>query len=239
MRVSDPIFNLEDFEGPLDLLLHLVESKEIDIYRVVIEQVLAQYETHLKTLKAHDLDLGAEFLSIVSSLMLLKSKTLLPELKEEEDIIEESTLRLDIIEQLVYYYKFRDVALTLGEKESLQSSKYLRGVDTHLLMPDYEPELKPTDQSILSELFLKVLEKRKLSGIRVIDEEDYKISDKIKELRGKLKESSFLLFEEIFSLKKPKGELIALFIALLEILKQGYASLNQSENQWVIEPKKG
>jgi len=131
------------------------------------------------------------------------------------------------------------MAQTLGEKENQQASKYLRGVDTNLLLPEYEPELKPTHESILSELFLKVLEKKKRSDIKFINEEDYKISDKIKELKNELKNSRTLLFEDIFSFKKPKGELIALFIALLEILKQGVACLNQTYNQWVIESQKG
>lgn len=236
MPLSDPIFNLDDFEGPLNLLLHLVESKELDIYRVVIEKVLSQYEEHLTTINTYDLDLGAEFLSIISSLMLLKSKTLLPQQKEEE-VLDESTLRLDIIEQLVHYYKFRDISFRLGEKENQQSSKYLRGIDTDLLLTGYEPKLKPTHESILSELFLKVLEKKRLSETLLIEEEDYKISDKIKEIKKALKEFKRLIFDDIFSFKKPKGELIALFIALLEILKQGAALLNQSKNEWVIELK--
>lgn len=239
MRIPAPTFNLDDFEGPLDLLLHLVENKELDIYRVIIEQILIQYETHLKTIKSHDLDLAAEFLSIISSLMLLKSKTLLPQEKEEKEDASESTLRLDIIEQLVHYYKFKEMAKNLSEKENNQSSKYLRGVNTELLFNEREPSLKPTPESILSDLFLKVLEKKRLSDIRLIEEEDYRVSDKIKELKNFLKQSNRLIFDEIFSFKKPKGELIALFIALLEILKQGNAKLNQSENQWIIEYKEG
>jgi segregation and condensation protein A len=237
MRIPAPTFNLEDFEGPLDLLLHLVENKELDIYRVIIEQILTQYETHLKAIKTHDLDLAAEFLSIISSLMLLKSKTLLPQEKEENEDPSESILRLDIIEQLVHYYKFRDMAKSLSEKENSQASKYLRGVNTEFLFDEREPELKATPESVLSELFLKVLEKKRLSDTRFIEEEDYRVSDKIKELKTCLKQSKYLVFEEVFSYKKPKGELIALFIALLEILKQGNARLNQSENQWIIEPK--
>lgn len=239
MRSLAPVFNLEDFEGPLDLLLHLVENKELDIYRVVIDQILSQYQTYLKALNSHNLDLGAEFLSIVSTLMLLKSKTLLPEEKEEKEPVDESSLRLDIIEQLVHYYKFRDMALTLSEKESQQSSKYFRGVNKETLFNDHDIPLRPTDESILSELFMKVLEKKRHSDIRLIDEEDYRVSDKIKEIKQILKSCKSKFFEEIFCYKKPKNELIALFIALLELLKQGFAKLNQSQEQWVIESTKG
>lgn len=239
MRSLAPVFNLEDFEGPLDLLLHLVENKELDIYRVVIDQILSQYQIHLNTLNEHNLDLGAEFLSIISTLMLLKSKTLLPEEKEENEAVDEGALRLDIIEQLVHYYKFRDMALTLSEKENQQSSKYFRGVNQEALFEERDAPLKPTSESILSELFMKVLEKKRLSDTRLIEEEDYRVSDKIKEIKHILKECKSKLFEEIFYYKKPKNELIALFIALLELLKQGFAKLNQSQEHWIIESTKG
>ncbi|MCH9632841.1 MAG: Segregation and condensation protein A [Chlamydiae bacterium] len=239
MRVSAPVFSLEDFEGPLDLLLHLIENKELDIYQVIIEQVLSQYQNYLKTLNQFDLDLGAEFLSIVSSLMLLKSKTLLPKQAATEGEIDASTLRVDIIEQLIHYYKFKNIAQTLAEKEDQQALRYLRGVDLQSFSSPAEAKLKSTPQSMLSELFIKVLERQKQSDLKFIEEEDYKISDKIKEFKKNLLESNSLNFHNIFSIHKPKGELIALFIALLEILKQGLASLDQSEDQWVIKKSQG
>ncbi len=239
MRVSAPVFSLEDFEGPLDLLLHLIENKELDIYQVIIEQVLSQYQNYLKTLNQYDLDLGAEFLSIVSSLMLLKSKTLLPEQSSEEGDIDESTLRVDIIEQLICYYKFKNIAQTLAKKEDQQALRYLRGLDQENLSSHTEQKLKATPQSVLSELFVKVLERRKKSDLKFIEEEDYKVSDMIKELKKKLSTSKALNFYELFSIQKPKGELIALFIALLEILKQGFAKLDQQDDEWVINSSKG
>jgi len=239
MRVSAPVFSLEDFEGPLDLLLHLIENKELDIYQVIIEQVLSQYQNYLKTLNQYDLDLGAEFLSIVSSLMLLKSKTLLPEQPNEEGDIDESTLRVDIIEQLICYYKFKNIAQTLAQKEDQQALRYLRGLDQESLSSHADQKLKATPQSVLSELFVKVLERRKESNLKFIEEEDYKVSDKIKELKKSLSTTKSLNFYEIFSIKKPKGELIALFIALLEILKQGFAKLSQQDDEWVINSSKG
>lgn len=240
MRVDGPVFSLEDFEGPLDLLLHLIENKELDIFQVIIEKVLFQYQDYLHTLNEHDLDLGAEFLSIVSSLMLLKSKTLLPkDSQTEEEILSESTLRLDIIEQLVHYYKFKNIAETLAQKESEQTVRYQRGVDKEHLLSDEPAPLKSTPQAVLSELFIKVLERQKQLQIHFIQEEDYKISDKIKELKLSLGRQSSLAFNDIFSFNKPKGELIALFIAMLEIFKQGLAKLDQSGDEWIIQTTEG
>lgn len=235
MRTQDPIFNLEDFEGPLDLLLHLIENKELDIYQVAIKEVLSQFQTYLKTLLEHDLDLGAEFLGIVSSLMLLKSKMLIPEESTELAEIDESTLRLDIIEQLVHYYKFKNIALSLGEKEQEQSCYYNRGIDPQNLSHLIQEQLKPVKESILSELFLKVLEKKRALETKLITEEEYRVPDKIKEIKHLLTSQERAPFFEVFSFTKPKGELIALFIALLELLKQGFATLNQNQDQWMIE----
>ncbi len=234
MRPAAPVYSLNDFEGPLDLLMHLIENKELDIYQVIIENVLSQYQNYLHTLNQYDLDLGAEFLSIVSSLMLLKSKTLLPQEIQQEEDISESSLRIDIIEQLMHYYKFKNIAQTLAEKEDEQALRYLRGIDIQALTQE-EPKLQSTSQSILSELFLKVLERQKQAGFGVIHEEEYKISDKIKELKLCLQNNETLIFNQVFSFQKPKGELIALFIAMLEILKQGLALLNQSGEIWVIQ----
>lgn len=236
MRIGAPIFNLDEFEGPLDLLLHLIENKELDIYQVIIEQVLLQYQNYLKTLNEYDLDLGAEFLSIVSSLMLLKSKTLLPQDEKSQDESDESTLRIEILEKLVHYYKFKNIAQSLAQKEEQQALHYIRGLNQeHLDQITEEAPLKKNPQSVLSELFIQVLQKQKEMQIKFIEEEDYKVSDKIKELRKELTCSSSLRFYDVFSIQKPKGELIALFIALLEILKQGYATLDQSESQWMIQ----
>lgn len=235
MRSIAPVYSLNDFEGPLDLLMHLVENKELDIYQVLIEKVLAQYQNYLHTLNQYDLDLSAEFLSIVSSLMLLKSKTLLPQQIQNEEDVNESSLRIDIIEQLMHYYKFKNIAQTLAEKEDQQSLRYLRGVDLQSCLPQEGPALQPTPQSILAELFFKALERQKYAKVRFIHEEDYKVSDKIKELKLSLQNNQTLYFDQVFSFHKPKGELIALFIAMLEILKQGLALLNQSGDNWLIQ----
>lgn len=234
INTSPLSFNLENFEGPIDLLLHLIENKELDIYQVMIEEILGQYKKHLKTLLEYDLDLSAEFLAIVSTLMLLKSKMLLPQ-SNEEIAIDESTLRVDILEHLIHYYKFKDMALKLKEKQDLQKSCYFRGSLEPLAA---KTELKkPSQEFILSDLFLKVLEKKKLKEKGLIYEEEYRISDKIKEWKSMLKTNPSISFYSVFDIQKPKGELITLFLALLEILKNGVALICERQNTIYIQPQ--
>lgn len=232
IRVQNPNFNLDTFEGPLDLLVHLVENKELDIYEVLIEEIMDQYLGYLNTLMDYDLDMSAEFLSVVSSLMLLKSKMLLPK-HDEEEVIDESTLRVDIIEQLVHYYKFKNIAETLRAREDEQHTRFARGFS--LFEPDITPELKkPKSEGLLSDLFLKVLEKKRLRQTGEIQEETYRVYDMIRYWKSELSTHERLSFETIFNLEEPKLKLITLFLALLEILKNGIAKVIEEDDQLYI-----
>ncbi|MCH9634388.1 MAG: Segregation and condensation protein A [Chlamydiae bacterium] len=233
VRVSNPYFNLKSFEGPLDLLLHLIENKELDVYEIVIGEVMDQYLGYLNTLMEYDLDLSAEFLSVVSSLMLLKSKMLLPK-HEEKEQIDESTLRVDIIEQLIHYYKFKNIAQELRDKEEAQKTRFNRGFC--LTEAFYSTELKkPSSESLLSELFVKVLEKSRLKHKDSIEEEDYRVQDMIQYWKQAFKDHETLNFHSVFNLNEPKLKLITLFLALLELLKNGLAKISLQENQLIIE----
>ncbi len=233
IRVSNPSFNLKAFEGPLDLLLHLIENKELDVYEVVIGEVMDQYLGYLNTLMEYDLDLSAEFLSVVSSLMLLKSKMLLPK-HDEEDVLDESTLRVDIIEQLIHYYKFKNIAQDLRDKESAQKARFNRGFSLIEALSTSELK-KPNSEHLLSEFFIKVLEKRRLRNVETIEEENYRVQDMIKYWKAALKENETLSFPSIFDSEEPKLKLITLFLALLELLKNGVARVFEKENQLLIE----
>ncbi len=224
LRVSDPLFNLKAFEGPLDLLVHLIEKKELDVYEVVVSEVMHQYQSYLKTLSDYDLDVSGEFLSIVSSLMLLKSKMLLPK-HDAKESLDESTLRFEILDQLIHYYKFKNLALHLSEQEKEQSNRFNRGFIFQEDNNKQTPLLKPSSQTILYDLFLGVLKRNVLKKKGPIEEEHYRVADMIRFWRKKLKEQSPLAFDDFFSINEPKLKLITLFLALLELLKNGWAKI--------------
>lgn len=224
LRVFNPLFNLKAFEGPLDLLVHLIENKELDIYEVVVYEVMHQYQSYLKTLQDYDLDVAGEFLSIVSSLMLLKSKMLLPK-HDEKESLDESTLRYEILDQLLHYYKFKDLAMQLCEQEKNQAARFNRGLALKSDQLSEPPLLKPSSTSILYDLFLEIMRKNALKKKGEIEEENYRVSDMIRFWKSALKETPTLYFDQIFDSKEPKLKLITLFLALLELLKNGWAKV--------------
>ena len=235
LRVANPLFSLDSFEGPLDLLVHLVEKKELDVYEVVIHEVMHQYQSYLKTLMDYDLDLSAEFLSIVSSLMLLKSRTLLPK-HEEKEVFDESALRVEILDKLIHYYRFKDLAEKLKDQEVSQSKRFFRGFA--LQEPFESKELKkPAHDQILVELFTEVMEKKRRRQTGLIEEEEYRVSDMIRFWKKTLKENNELLFFDVFNASEPKLKLITLFLALLELLKHGFAQIMGEQNETKIQIK--
>lgn len=230
---SNPNFNLKSFEGPLDLLLRLIESRELIVFEVALNEVMEQYMGYLNTLMDHDLDISAEFLSIVSSLMLLKSRMLLPKHTQEE-VLDEGSLRLDIIEHLIHYYKFKGIAEHLREKENTQSQHFSRGFSLIESLPQVELK-KPSSESLLSELFIQILERKKRQVKGEVVEESYRVRDMMNYLTQLLRENHALSFHTIFDLKEPKLKLITLFLALLEHLKNGTLIVVEKEGELIIE----
>lgn len=227
-------FNLKAFEGPLDLLLRLIESNELEVFEVALNEVMNQYKDYLKTLMEHDLDVSAEFVGIVSSLMLLKSKMLLPKHSEEE-AIDEGSLRLDIIEHLFHYYKFKNIADQLRLKEQTQQEHFSRGFQLQTTLLSGEELKKPKTDSLLSELFIGVLNRKKLLGTQTIDEESYRVRDMMTYLKNALKEKFQISFHELFDIREPKLKLITLFLALLELMKNGIVQLFAEEDDLIIQ----
>ena len=116
------------FEGPLDLLLYLIHRDELDIYDIPIERITRQYIEYLDEMKRLDINVAGEFLVMAASLMLIKSRTLLPvERRNDDEEEEEEDPRLDLVRQLVEYKKFKDAAGTLMVREAEQSECYLAG----------------------------------------------------------------------------------------------------------------
>ena len=121
-------FIIEAFEGPLDLLFHLIEKNRIDIYDIPIAELTDQYLNYLKNISEHQLDLASEFLVMASTLLSIKSKMLLPTRQNQDDELElattedESDPREELVQKLLEYKKFKEISLILKAKE--QTEKY-------------------------------------------------------------------------------------------------------------------
>ncbi len=218
--------DLEVFEGPLDLLLYLIRRDELDIYDIPIEKITVQYMEYLDLMRKLDLDIAGEFVVMAATLMVIKSRMLLPvERRAAEEGGDEEWVdpRLDLVRQLVEYKKFKDAASRLAEFEvrSLESYDYgggrpkfektasdavgaLRGIGLFDLLGAFQTVLARAAEIPPGEL----------KGMR------WSVPDKMDLILGKVREDGNIAFSRLFTPQSPRGEIIVTFLALLELLRQ-------------------
>ena len=205
------------FEGPLDLLLHLVEKNKIDIYNIPIAEITRQYLWYLEQYQKHNLEIKSEFLVMASHLLYLKVKMLFGQKEEEEDP------RTELVERLVVYQKFRDIAQYLKEIKGNFPNVYRRKVNVEELLKMYsERELKAIPLKKLTESLNQILLRLETSPKPItLPEKEYTIEEKMGEiLRCLLRQEKALPFSQLFTRVESKREAIILFLALLELLRQ-------------------
>ncbi len=222
---------LELFEGPLDLLLYLIQVNEIDIYDIPIARITEEYLGCLATMQELDLNVAGEFLVIAATLIHIKSKMLLPkeELEGEEGSDEDP--RRELVERLLEYKRFKDAAMTFEALESRQHLLYARPAG--LSTPTPEGPL----QIGLSELlraFAAVMQRLPEPAALDISPEAVTVGERMVALLDRLSLESPLPFGALFEGTLTRSLLITTFLALLELLRQGLARARQSERDGEI-----
>jgi len=222
-------FSVENFEGPLEFLLHLIQKNEIDIYEVSIKKITDQF---LAKLSEITFDSGAEFIGTAASLLLLKSKMLLPA-HESEGMIEgeEDGPKYNIIEQLIEYCRFKDAAKILGEREFKQSGCYTRGMSS-LIEPTKGFGMDHLTLNDLATLFQKMLLEA-TPRMGQIHGDEWSVSDKMIYLRKKIVQEKQISFVALF-LDLCKEEMIVTFLAMLELMKLGELSVLRKDSEMVL-----
>jgi segregation and condensation protein A len=225
-----PKVSLDTFEGPLDLLLHLVQKSEVNIFDITLKKVTEQFTSILKEIKDDNVDFGSEFLSLMSSLLLLKSNRLLPESPIEDENNDPSSLRNDILEHLIEYCQFKELALKLKNREQ-HNKTFPRGISSPPPLA-HIPKKSGLEQLTLFDLaeYLKETLAKAQSTPPVIKDETWKISDKINEIKQHFQSSQLLPLKLLFNIKKSKIELIVTFLSILELLKQGECAIFKQNN---------
>lgn len=229
--MTDYRVNLDIFAGPMDLLLYLVRKEEVDIYDIPIAKITDQYIRYLEMLKKLDIDLAADFLVMAATLMHIKSAMLLP--KAEPDQVAADTLidpRAELIRQLLEYKKFKDAANLLDIAADEAQQRYARPpVIIQQLQPDAEPEIDLEQVSIwnLLEAFDAIC---KATGVNFqldhIDDETpidlYQI-----EVLSRLQSEGAMRFEQLFEGKPNRLVMVGMFLALLELIRDGLVGFEQ------------
>ena len=209
--------HLPAFDGPLDLLLHLIQQDEIDITDIPISKITRQYLETLELMRELDLEVAGEFLVMAATLMRIKARMLLPPIIEEQ---EELDPREGLVRQLLEYRRFKDAAKDLERLEADRRLLFERGAPAQLEDPEAS-ELLPVSLFRLVEALKGALARRVPSVIHTIHAEPMRIDEAMSLLRENLRTRGRLLFAEMLDLFVTRIEKITAFLGLLELLKLG------------------
>ncbi|MGB9716659.1 MAG: segregation and condensation protein A [Thermodesulfovibrionales bacterium] len=222
------------FEGPLDLLLHLIRENKIDIYDIPISLITRQYLQYLEIMKELNLDIAGEFLAMAATLIYIKSRMLLPS-DEEAPPEEQEDPRRELVERLIEYQKFKDAALKLREREEEWTKVYRR--EPELDQDDGEIYLSDVSLFDLLSAFKKILETAP-PEIGKITKETLTVKDKMSLIMEIIEEKNTVRFEEFFKDGITRTKIIVTFIALLELIRLGLIRAYQERhfgNIWIIK----
>ncbi len=206
------------FEGPLDLLLHLIKKNEVDIYDIPIAVITEQYIEYLELMKELNLQVVGEYLVIAAELSLIKSRMLLPKPVIEED---EADPRAELVRRLIEYQRYRDAVSELLEREILGRDVFKREYDISIYDTEEEVELVPVDLWSLIETFRDFYRRRSYLWAEqiVYEVESVTIEEKIVQVLERLKVKAMISFEEFLEGCSSKFDLVVTFLALLELAR--------------------
>jgi segregation and condensation protein A len=237
---------LPAFEGPLDLLLHLIKENKIDIYDIPIAIITHQYLEYIEIMKELNLDIAGEFLVMAATLIHIKSRMLLP--VEEAAPEEQEDPRFELVQRLIEYQAFKEASLALRERETEWSKIFWRETVSKDAFagdatgPETEGGLDLFDLSLFDLLtaFKKMLDKAPAEVV-TINRETLTVKDRIAYISERIESVDAIRFEDLFEGIQTKARLIVTFVALLELLRLGLARAYQEKDFgsiWIINPQR-
>jgi segregation and condensation protein A len=216
---------LQIFEGPLDLLVHLVRANELDISDIPIAIITDQYLEYLDLMRALDINVAGDFLVMASTLMHIKSKMLLPRTAEDGEELEDP--RDEIVRPLMAYVQLKEAADELVGREVLGRDVFTRGIEED--EGDDDQDLNATGVNLyhLMDAFKRVIKRRYPDVVLSFEAETWSVKQKMAEIRDRLKVKKHISFRELFTETAPLSEMIATFLALLELVRTGLVNVLQ------------
>ncbi len=225
---------LDQFQGPLDLLLFLIRKNKIDIYDIPIALITEQYLKYLEIIRSLNLDEAGEYLVLAATLLHIKSRMLLP-VPEEETEEGEDDPRQELVKQLLEYQVFKDAASALETRPVLERDVFKRG--SH----EGDVEVNPDEETLIEvgifdlvEAFQKVIAISGKSELMEIDLEKISLADRINEIMDTLTQNRSLTFTELLGESSNKRQVIYTFLAILELIKLRMIKAFQNESSGVI-----
>lgn len=231
--MTDYQVKLDIFEGPLDLLLHLIKEDELNIYDIPIARITKQYFEYLDLMDHLNLEIAGEFLVMASTLTYIKSRTLLPQLEsdeEEEDVLDP---RKELLRRLIEYKKYKEAAGTLREREQEMANSHARSFTSEWDQDDAD-YLKEVSVFQLLGSFNEILKRAAIGDVYEVTLEDISVTEKMNLIMERLSEAPKLHFKDFFEGSHGRMELIGTFLALLELMKQMIIRVYQEREHGAI-----
>ncbi|MBF0450984.1 MAG: segregation/condensation protein A [Candidatus Magnetomorum sp.] len=222
--------SLEAFDGPLDLLIHLVKINRLDIHKIPISMITQQFLVYIEDLSTIDVDSGGDFLVMAATLTQIKSTSLLPK-HEEEDIVKEATMELVL--PIVEYLKMKAAAKDLLERDWLEKDIFGRNPEKAFEIDD-TPEFVSVDIVQLIDAFQGLLSMMPANTLNVI-REGITIKDRISQIVDILEEENTIEFTKLFTDAPSRADMIITFLALLEMAKLSIIQIVQNLQTGAIE----
>ena len=222
---------INNFEGPLDLLCHLIDKNKMDIYDIKISEIADQYIDYINAMEEENLEVTSEFLIMASTLLFIKSKGLLPSaIENEEELTEEQ-----LIERIIEYKKYKEITKNLKENYIEFSKRFVKSAEL-IELPKQKLEVKYSKE-LLSEIYKKIIERnnekvnvnaRNIEKIAIT--ETYTVGSKVKEMFRELIRKPKFVFNKLYSISKcNKQEVVTAFTGLLELSRRSKVTTVQEE----------
>lgn len=214
-------FRINDFEGPLDLLLHLIKESKMDIMNIEIEKITAQYMNYINSQEKMNLEVSSEYLVLASELLEIKSKMLLPSVKSEDCEDEENDPREELVNRLLAYQAYKDITKVLQEKELLRKEIYTKTPEN---VSNYVDEVHEIHADVTLDDLVNALKKyyqRKLESKPLktkVTVNEISVSSRRSDIKSILKDKKRISFFELFPIVS-KDYIVATFLAVLEMAK--------------------
>lgn len=228
---------LEAFEGPLDLLLHLIEKNKVDIYDIPIVEITQQYLDYIKQMEAQDMNIMSEFLVMAATLIDIKCRMLLPLEVNEEG--EEEDPRAELVQKLLEYKMYKYMSLELKDRQVdaarnlFREQKLPKEVSSYRAPINYEELIGDTTLVKLQEIFRTIVRKQedKIDPIRSkygnIEKEEIDMEAKALFVEAYIREHKHISFRKLLEKEKSKMEIIVTFLIILEMMKMGKIIISQ------------
>lgn len=216
------------FEGPLDLLLHLIKKNEVDVANIPVAAITEQYLAYIDMLRELNLDVAGEYLVMAATLTLVKSRLLLPSPAGDDE--EEADPRADLVRQLLEYQRYREAAQHLGEAPLLGRDVFTReqSADGVEQLDDGKANVRATMWELL-EAFQRVLKRAEPDPVHEVEAEPVSLRDCVQRVLRVLSVARSVTFDSLFDERSTRGQIIVTFLALLELMKIGAVEAVQEE----------